>query len=164
MHNPTSTEYTTALQMKGLLRLGDVVIPGTPASTAPNGTPRPALPSFSEAGVAIGIDRMLPYMYDDDRAAFLALATASAVLPKPAIKLIVSMASSNKKFPEPLAALMRMANLGIKGVIHSLYYSDVAKKLYGNQTSIHHLIGYETKIDQDAFLAAKGAAAKKDPQ
>lgn len=204
--NPTSTELLSAAQMKGLLRLGDVVIPGVPAADADR-TGRKhaagagaataghrsgggaastghrsgggALPSFSESGCAAGIDRMLSYMYDDDRDAFLLLATVCAYAPQPLITLIVAMGNSNAKFPEPFAGLMRMANLGIKGVVHSLYYSNLSTRL-GNDLSdsplvargenpnqlpnIHQAIGYETAINQEAFEAALAAADSQNPR
>ena len=195
--NPRSTELLTATQMKGLLRLGDVVIPGVPARKAASGragsptatsggaTSRPltsgggALPSFSESGCAAGIDRMLSYMYDHDRTAFLVLATVCAYAPTPLVRLIVAMANANAKFPEPLAGLMRMANLGIKGVVHSLYYSNLGVRLGEELTdspllargtnpnqlpNIHQAIGYETAINQEAYEAALAAADAQNPR
>lgn len=188
--NPRSTELLTATQMKGLLRLGDVVIPGVPARTTASGragspTSRPlnsgggALPSFSESGCAAGIDRMLSYMYDDDRTAFLVLATVCAYAPTPLVRLIVAMANANATFPEPLAGLMRMANLGIKGVVHSLYYSNLGVRLGEELTdspllargsnpnqlpNIHQAIGYETAINQEAYEAALAAADAQNPR
>lgn len=195
--NPRSTELLTATQMKGLLRLGDVVIPGVPARkgasgragspTAASGSlpSRPlssgggALPSFSESGCAAGIDRMLSYMYDDDRTAFQALAVVCAYAPTPLVRLIVAMANANAKFPEPLAGLMRMANLGIKGVVHSLYYSNLGVRLGEELTdspliargtnpnqlpNIHQAIGYETTINQEAYEAALAAADAQNPR
>src|SRR5699024_8613265 len=58
--NPRSTELLSPTQMKGLLRLGDVVIPGVPARKSASGSLTSgggALPSFSESGCAAGIDR-----------------------------------------------------------------------------------------------------------
>lgn len=177
--NPRSTELLTATQMKGLLRLGDVVIPGVPARKAASTSGGGALPSFSESGCAAGIDRMLSYMYDDDRTAVLVLATVCAYAPTPLVRLIVAMANANAKFPEPLAGLMRMANLGIKGVVHSLYYSNLGVRLGEELTdspllargtnpnqlpNIHQAIGYETTINQEAYEAALAAADAQNPR
>ncbi|AGE37509.1 hypothetical protein [Corynebacterium urealyticum] len=177
--NPRSTELLTATQMKGLLRLGDVVIPGVPARKAASTSGGGALPSFSESGCAAGIDRMLSYMYDDDRTAFQALAVVCAYAPAPLVRLIVAMANANAKFPEPLAGLMRMANLGIKGVVHSLYYSNLGVRLGEELTdspliargtnpnqlpNIHQAIGYETAINQEAYEAALAAADAQNPR
>ena len=180
--NPRSTELLSPTQMKGLLRLGDVVIPGVPARKSASGSLTSgggALPSFSESGCAAGIDRMLSYMYDDDRNAFLILATVCAYAPTPLVRLIVAMANANAKFPELLAGLMRTANLGIKGVVHSLYYSNLGVRLGEELTdspliargsnpnqlpNIHQAIGYETAINQEAYEAALAAADAQNPR
>ena len=73
----------TPKQLRGLLRLGDVVIPGDED-----------MPSFSGSGAADGIDRMLPYMYESDRSSLLLLLDACARLPRPAIRGIVALAAS----------------------------------------------------------------------
>src|SRR5699024_7887923 len=130
--NPRSTELLSPTQMKGLLRLGDVVIPGVPARKSASGSLTSgggALPSFSESGCAAGIDRMLSYMYDDDRNAFIILATVAAHAPRPLVRLIVAMANANANFHDPLGVLMRIANHGIKGVVHSRYYSILGGRL-----------------------------------
>lgn len=108
------TMTLTDRQRRGLLRLGDATIPGDAT-----------LPSFSASGCADGIDRMLPYMYDADRSSFLALADACAVLPMPAIRAVVAVASGAERAPGPLAGVLRLANIGIKGVVMSLYYSNL---------------------------------------
>lgn len=127
----------TAVQNRGLLRLGDVVIPGDRD-----------LPSFSQAGVAAEIKRMLPYMHDADRAALLTLLQVCARLPKPAIRGVVALAAGWRRAPEPAAALLRMANIGIKGVVHSLYWSDLRRQ------GIHDAIGYDAQVDQAAYEAS----------
>lgn len=129
----------TSAQLRGLNKLGDVVVPGDDD-----------LPSFSASGAAEGIDRMLPYMYDSDRSGFLALIDACAYLPKPAVRGIVAMAAGHAKAPEPLASVLRMANLGIKGTVHSLYWSDLG---YGER-SVHEAIGYDATINEAAYEAS----------
>lgn len=127
----------TKLQARGLRRLGDIVIPGDGE-----------LPSFTDSGAAEGIDQMLPYMADADRAGLLGLLSACAVLPKPVIRAGVAAASRHHRVPEPLAAALRLANIGIKGVVHSLYWSDL-----GN-ACIHDAIGYRATIDEAAYEAS----------
>lgn len=104
----------TPRQRRGLLRLGDATIPGDSD-----------LPSFSASGCAVGIDRMLPYMYAADRDSFLQLADACAVLPSPVIRGIVAVAARAEQAPGPVAGVLRLANIGIKGVVMSLYYSNL---------------------------------------
>ncbi len=104
----------SASQQRGLLRLGDVLIPG-------DGD----MPSFSNSGCAAHADRMLQHMYDDDRAGVTGVLTACAFLPRPVIRGLFAMTDRHERAPEPIAGLLRMANLGIKGVVMTLYYSDV---------------------------------------
>ncbi|WP_295643825.1 hypothetical protein [uncultured Corynebacterium sp.] len=132
-----------AQQVKGLNRLGDVMIPGGDG-----------FPSFSESGAAKGADRMLPYMYGSDRDPFKLLMTAFSYLPKPAIAGFVALVSAHKKVPEPLAGVFRLANLGIKGVVHSLYYSD----LDTSRGNVHQRMGYNPTINTESYesyLSAK---------
>ena len=68
----------TPTQRAGLLRLGDVIIPGDGE-----------LPSFSQSGVADHADRMLDWMYEADRSALLLLLTTVSKMPRPAIKALV---------------------------------------------------------------------------
>ncbi|MCE1180075.1 MAG: hypothetical protein LWW86_13775 [Micrococcales bacterium] len=127
----------TPAQQRGLLRLGDVVIPG-------DGD----LPSFSESGCADGIDRMLPYMYEADRSSLLTLLEACARLPRPAIRRIVAIAAAADRFPEPAAGVFRLANIGIKGVVQSLYWSDIGTG------GVHLVIGHDATINEAAYEAA----------
>lgn len=124
----------TPKQLRGLLRLGDVVIPGDED-----------LPSFSGSGAADGIDRMLPYMYESDRSSLLLLLDACARMPRPAIRGIVALAASAARYPEPVAGVLRMANIGIKGVVQSLYWSDIGTG------RVHTRIGYDAHIDEAAY-------------
>ncbi len=124
-------------QDRGLRRLGDVVIPG-------DGD----LVSFSQAGVSGDIDRLLPYMHEADRSSLLMLLSVCAWLPRPAIRAIVALASGWRRAPGFAAGILRMANIGIKGVVHSLYWSDL------HQQGIHRQIGYDARIDEAAYEAS----------
>lgn len=125
-------------QRRGLNRLGDVMIPGGDG-----------FPSFSQSNAAEGADRMLPYMYSADRDPFKMLLTAFAYLPKPAIAGFVALVSSHRKAPEPLARLFRLANLGIKGVVHSFYYSN----LDTSRGNVHQRMGYNPTINTQSYEA-----------
>ncbi len=79
-------------------------------------------------------------MYDADRDSFLMLTTACATLPRSVIRGIVAVASGAEKAPEPVAGVLRMANIGIKGVIMSLYYSNLGTG------QVHPAIGYAVHV------------------
>lgn len=127
----------TKRQMKGLERLGDVAIPGDGH-----------LPSFSASGCAEGINRMLPYMYEADSSSLKGLLDACAFLPKPVIAAICFAGDKAESVPEPLAGAFRMANIGIKGVVHSLYWSDLGTG------DIWAKIGYDPKMNEAAYEAS----------
>lgn len=114
------------------MKLGDVVIPGDAE-----------LPAFSRAGLADEIGRMLPYMHESDRSGLIMLLGVCGRLPKFGVRAIVALASAWRRAPEPIACVLRMANLGIKGVVHSLYWSDL------HQQGIHQAIGYDATIKED---------------
>lgn len=105
-----------ALQRRGLLRLGDVVIPGDQGL---------GLPRFSDAGVAAHVDRMLPWMYDADRASVLGVLTACAVLPKVVIRGLMEATERGSGIPGVIGTALRMAGIGTKGLVVSLYYSGL---------------------------------------
>lgn len=137
----------TERQWRGLLRLGDAVIPGDAD-----------LPAFSASGCAGEIERMLPYMYAGDRASFLALCTAAAALPRVGLRALVAATGAAEQ-AGPLAPTLRLAAIGIKGVIMSLYWSDLGT------AGVHAATGYRTHIEtrEPEPNAATLAAATMPP-
>jgi hypothetical protein len=122
--------YLSALQRRGLGRVGDVLIPGGGE-----------FPSFSASGVRDQVDRMLAYMYPGDRDGVKMLLSVCGVLPKPLVRGLMALSERHRAMPEPIAAVLRLLNTGIKGVVMTLYYSDI-----GMGPSIHALIGYDAKV------------------
>lgn len=133
-HPTTHAPTLSIAQARGLLRLGDVVVPGDDV-----------LPSFSRAVAAADADRMLPYLSDADRSSLLLLLDVCGRLPKPAVRALVAAAAGWRRAPEPVAAGLRMAHIGIKGVVHSLYWSDL------HRLGIHEVIGYDARVDEAAY-------------
>lgn len=111
------TQMLSSLQQRGLNKVGDVLIPG-------DGT----LPSFSASGCTAHADRMLGHMYDDDRAGVRGVLTLCGLLPRPVIRILFAMTERFSQAPPPIGGAMRLANLGIKGVVMTLYYSDVDRR------------------------------------
>ena len=143
----TSISPTTLspAQTRGLERLGNILIPGDRD-----------LPSFSEANVAPEAARMLPYMHEADRSSLLLLLTVCSRLPKVLVRALVAAAAGWRRAPEPIAGLLRMANIGIKGVVHSLYWSDL------NNDRIHAAIGYDATINEAAYEACLQSTKPKE--
>lgn len=126
----------STIQYRGLLRVGDVIVPGDGE-----------FPSFTRSGVAAHADRMLDYMTDSDLAGVRFLFTLFTFLPKPLIRGLLWLTDRDRSLPGPLGAACRMIRIGVKGVVTTLYYSD-----FGDQSpSILDRIHWDAKIvERDA--------------
>mgnify|MGYP007059405198 FL=1 len=138
----STSKHLSAWQMKGLGKVGDVVVPGDDV-----------LPSFTESGSIEHVDRMLDHMTDFDRDGVKALLTLLRCLPGPLIAAILWVVQQDRRLPGPLGAACRMVNIGIKGVVLSLYYSDL-----GPSPCILPAIGYDAKVGtpRDARAGGEG--------
>jgi len=126
----TTSRWLSAGQLRGLRKVGDIVIPGDGE-----------FPSFSQAGVMAHVDRMLDYLHPSDRDGLRLVFGLFRVLPGPAVRGILALSERHRLLPGPLGAAARQVNLGVKGVVMTLYYSDV-----GTGRSIHDLIGWDAKV------------------
>jgi hypothetical protein len=126
----TRSQLLSTRQFEGLLKAGDILIPGDDA-----------LPSFSASGCAGEIDRMLPYMSESDRRGLTALLGIIRFLPRILVRWILALTEKHRSFPDAVGGPLRMINIGVKGAVMTLYYSDV-----GEGTSIYASIGWDAKI------------------
>lgn len=126
----TSSRHLSAAQMRGLAKVGDLVVPGDDL-----------LPKFTESGSLQEVDRMLDHMSPFDRDGVKLLLTIFCWLPRFVGSAILWVSEHDRSLPGPLGAACRMINLGIKGVVMSLYYSDL-----GPTPRILPAIGYDAKI------------------
>jgi hypothetical protein len=110
----TTSKHLSPTQLKGLARVGDVIIPGDED-----------LPSFSRSGTIEHADRMLDYMNDSDRNGVKALLWLFRFTPRFKIRWILALTEKQQHMPNFLAGICRMINLGLKGVVMTLYYSDL---------------------------------------
>jgi len=123
----------SAAQRRGLDKLGNILIPGDEA-----------LPSFTDSGCAAHADRMLEHMYDDDRAAVTTVLTLCSVLPQSVVRWLFALTEHHARTPATIASLLRMANLGIKGVVVTLYYADVG------EGHVFEALGWDPVVHQPA--------------
>jgi acyl-CoA reductase-like NAD-dependent aldehyde dehydrogenase len=155
-------ETLSRTQFAGLLKLGDVIIPG-------DGD----LPSFSASGCAVHADRMIAYMNPGDRDGITALLGVARFLPRVALRGLLRLTERHTAFPAPIAAGLRMINIGLKGVVMTLYYSGIDER-----AAILPAIGWDAKVveredvpeavdespdDHGAALTAKHADAPAAP-
>jgi acyl-CoA reductase-like NAD-dependent aldehyde dehydrogenase len=137
------SDSLSAGQMAGLLKLGDVMIPGDVE-----------LPSFSASGCARHVDRMLPFMSESDRQGVTALLSALRLLPRPAVRAIVWLADHHRSAPEPFAVVLRLMNIGVKGVVMTLYYSGI-----DDADVVHERIGWDAKVVEPTAEVSNGPVA-----
>lgn len=104
----------SSLSLKGLERAGNVIIPGGEG-----------LPSFSQTDFLRHLPRISNYMNEDDREGFKLLTTLMFFMPSPLIRLMMWFTTLHSYFPGPLAAILRQINVGVKGVLFTLYYSNL---------------------------------------
>jgi len=126
-----ASQQLSATQLHGLRKAGDILIPGDAE-----------MPSFSQSGVLTHVDRMLDYMNPSDLTGVRFLVTLFAYLPKPLVYLILALAQLDRSLPGPLAAPLRMINIGMKGVVMTLYYSDLGEQ----RPSVLERIKWDAKI------------------
>ena len=73
-------------------------------------------------------------------------------LPRVAIRGFFWLTDRHRAFPGPIAALLREVQFGVKGVVMTLYYSDI-----GEGRSIHGLIGWDARVGEPPGAVNPGA-------
>ena len=127
-----SSVHLNTNQIRGLIKAGDIIIPGTPG-----------FPSFSQSGYIRKVDRLVHYMSEFDRKDLLMLLTVFAYVPTMLIRLLLWTAANNNKFPKSIGKHLKLLDIGVKGVVYSLYYSE---------KDIHQKIGYHTYIHREGKM------------
>lgn len=117
-------------QIKGLHKLGMAIIPGFPG-----------FPGFIEVAPEKHLNRMIDYMYHEDRQAILIILSLFSVLPVFMIRWKISFIDFGAKAGGILGAPFKMLQIALKGMIFTLYYSDFTDKKL-----IHEKLGYDAKI------------------
>ena len=116
--------------IKGMYKLGKVIIPE-----------HPDFPSFKELESEKYINRMIDYMYPDDRGALMILLSIFSVLPLFFINWIMLFVDWGAGIKGAAGAAFRMLQIALKGIVFTIYYSD-----FTNGKVIHEKIGYDAKI------------------
>ncbi len=129
----TCSKHFDRNQLLGLLKLGDVVIPGDKH-----------LPKFSETEFVLEIDRMLDYMEEEDLEGLKLLMSIFRPAPKFIIRLILQISEFHQSVPYFIGTPLRMIKLGLKGIIFTLYYSGL-KDTEKNGKRIHKIIGWDAE-------------------
>jgi len=119
----------TKTQLKGIEKLGNVLCPGNDV-----------LPSFSHSGVLAQAERCYGYLTYEDKQGLGFLLRLLGVAPLFCTRLLLSLVDTANSWPGFVAPTLRLLQVGLKGFIYSLYYSDArVRSLLGWQTGINGL-------------------------
>lgn len=132
-----ASEFYSEIQLKGLNKLGDQVIPR-------NG----AYPSFSDTGCCDYIDDVMAPADPDDIAAFGYLLLLFRYMPTLFITALLWLADNAEAMPNLIAPPFRMLNISLRGVIFSLYYSNQTSSSYTGP-KVHEVIDFNVTCKPD---------------
>ena len=118
------------VHIKGALKLGRIIMPGNSD-----------FPSFSSVHPDKYINRMVDYMYEDDRDALLIILRILAYSPAFIIRGLMHLIETGSKWGGMLGAPFRMLSIALKGLVFTIYYSDMTK-----DKAIFKKIGWDAKI------------------
>lgn len=150
------SKYFNPQQLRGLIKAGDVILPGTDVS-----------PSFSHTGCIDHVDRMASYLTSDDLGGLRFLLGMFRYLPKWLIRLLMTACVKNSLAPGFLGSALRTIDLGIRGMAMSLYYSNLTGEEYQGK-KIFDIIGWNTRLvmphDDAPSEAQKQDIAYENPE
>ncbi|MCP5163103.1 MAG: hypothetical protein H6999_05410 [Hahellaceae bacterium] len=141
-----SSVFLSRRALAGLQRLGDMMIPGGYG-----------LPSFSQTGCIAHVDIVLEASHPADVRdlswLLVVISLASAVV----LRTLLNWLDKSESVPAPLASVLRLLNVGLKGVVYSLYYADLQGD-FVQAPSVHEALGYQVNCGADAPLTSSGEA------
>lgn len=128
------TPILTPREVRALERVGDILAP----AYGP-------LPAFSATGCVRYVDDLLRYMPPGDVADIRLLLRILSIKPTSGIRFILALARAGRRWPGPVGATLRMIEIGLKGLVTSLYYSGKAAPGYAGRTT-GDVIGYRPRV------------------
>lgn len=131
-----SSKHLSATQLQALERLGDIYLPGTEK-----------MPSFTASGSLAQIDVVLEGVHEDDLTGLGWLLLILRWMPALLLRLMLKAVDRHHRFPPPFAGILRLLNLGLKGVVMSLYYSGLAQG--ETRSGVHEAMQFELHCEPD---------------
>jgi hypothetical protein len=125
------SKYLSVREYKALEKAGDIIAPQ-------NGS----FPSFSQTGCARHVDSILRYTDPQDLAGLKLLFLLLSFFPSPLLYLFLKLINNHARFPNFIAAGLRLTDLGIRGLVWSLYYSNKTSPEYKGAGTLE-LLGYQ---------------------
>lgn len=104
----------TPRQRRAWEKVGDVLVPGGQG-----------LPAFSASGVSRHLEACLECSPPEDRRDLLVLVTLLAWLPAPLLRLLLSVNAALRSLPGAAGAPFRLLELGLRGVVFTVYYAGL---------------------------------------
>jgi len=116
--------------LRGLNQMGDILIPG-----AGN------FPSFSEYNCIEHVDDLLSYAPAEDVKDLGMVLMLLSFLPKALLVKLIKILGGSPKKKGGISTLLRQLNMGIRGIVFSLYYSEKPGTGYSG-TNPEKMIGF----------------------
>lgn len=129
------SRYLGLRQLRALERLGDILLPGYGD-----------MPRFSETGSLAHVDELLAAAPAADVRDLRLLLTVLAWMPDWALRALLNLIERRERLPNLLAAPLRLLNLGLKGVLLSLYYSGLPGP-YSQGPSVLDIMEYQLNCE-----------------
>lgn len=129
--------YLNRKQLASLERIGDMYIPA-----------RGDFPGFSRVGCIEHVDTVLQEIDSGDARLFALLLTLLRFVPAAGMHWLLGALDNHHHYPEPIAGLLRLLNLSLKGVVMSLYYSGMTGAGYSGRNPLE-VIDYHVHCEAD---------------
>ena len=119
--------------IKGIKKIGDIYLPGDSE-----------FPPYSEVAGTFKLNDMVQYAPDDDIKSLSTVLTIFSFLPMFVLRWIVKlMTNANERANDGLIpSMLRMLDLGLRGLLYSTYYSEFTNPDYKGKTPMQ-LIDFE---------------------
>ncbi len=132
-----SSKYLNSLALKGLNKVGDILLPGFEE-----------FPSFSQLGCAAYVDRVVEDLPPSDRDGVGLLFMVFYFLPVFLLRGLFNFLERVADTDMPGGGLLRMIRLGVRGIVFSLYYSGWTGPGYSGPAPLD-IIGFQLNVIRD---------------
>ena len=119
------------MEQRVLNRIGDIMLPA-----------HDGYPSFSELGCVVHVNDLAGYGPPEDIKALSLLLKILWIKPRFALRMFVWMIEHPDGFPEFMAVTLRQLQIGVRGLVVSLYFSGKKGPDYAGKTPTE-LMGFE---------------------
>ncbi len=122
------SEIFTERQLRAMERIGDILLPRTEE-----------MPSFSETGCIEHIDHVARHAPEKDIQDLKGVLTILSFTPTFKLRWLVGYMCNADEWFEPAASLLRMLNIGLRGLICGCYYSGRTGKEYTGPSPLERI-------------------------